>query len=458
MNTLCSVKRICYNFSLFLLLFVLILLPSFFPSFSVGVYIFLTLLYFFNSIIKIFLFFVGLKYYKLEDYYKKDNLKISDNELPIYSILLPVRKEKEFVLINLLNSVYNLEYPKDKLDVKLIVDDNDFDTVGICKKLLDKFSFELVVVPTSNVMSKPMSCNYALKSVKGKYLAIYDAEDRPEKYQLRKAIQRFSELDDKHICLQASLNFYNKYDNFITYCFSIEYSMWFDFAIKAISRFASFFPLGGTSNHFKTDKLLELGGWDGYNVTEDAELGVRIVRAGYKVSILNSITEEECTISVKAWLRQRTRWIKGFMQTFFENSILRQPIGVKSSVKLKRMFNLAYIDIVIYLAFIMMSFMFFISIFAVFINHFIILGLRNFDFLIFAIYFNCFTLFFMIYGSFIIVAIKNKMKFNAIYFIFSPFYWILHYIAGIRAVKSLILSPFYWAKTDHGVSKTVKDK
>ena len=161
--------------------------------------------------------------------------------------------------------------------------------------------------------------------IKGKYLVIFDAEDRPEKYQLKKALKKFNELDEKYICLQASLNFYNKYDNFITYCFSMEYSMWFDFTIRTITKYGTFFPLGGTSNHFKVKELFEIGKWDGYNMTEDAELGVRIAKAGYKIAYLNSITSEECPKTIYAWIKQRTRWIKGFMQTFCEHLFFKKP-------------------------------------------------------------------------------------------------------------------------------------
>lgn len=458
MWTLCRVKRSCYYFFVFAVSFILFILPSYFPSFSIFIYISITISYFVTNFIKIFLFLVGMKIHDIKNYYKKDNLKISDDDLPIYSILLPVRKEKEFVLVNLLTAIYNLDYPSKKLDIKLVIDENDKETIEIGEMLLNRFKFDLIIVPNSNIKSKPMSCSFALKFMKGKFLTIYDAEDRPEKYQLKKSIERFNELGEDYVCLQAALNYYNKYDNFISYCFSLEYSMWFDFTIKAISKYATFFPLGGTSNHFRTDKLIELGGWDGYNVTEDAELGIRIARAGYKVSILNSITEEECPITVKAWIKQRTRWIKGFMQTFCEHTMLKNPVGIKSKHEFKPIRKLKFFDIIIYHSFVMMSFFFFISIVAVFFNHVVILHVRNFEFLTFIIYANLFSLFAMIYGAFIAVVFKNKMKINFLYFLLFPLYWVLHYIAAFYALKGLIFTPFYWAKTEHGISKTVKIK
>lgn len=456
MWTICKVKRNCYRSFLFSILFISVILPILFPKFSIIIYITISLLYFFTGLIKIILFIIGLRSYNQADYYKRDNLKTKDKDLPIYSILLPVRKEKEFVLENLLNSINNLDYPKNKLDIKLIIDENDKETIEIGNNLLKKFSFDLIIVPDFSIKSKPISCNYALKFVKGEFLTIYDAEDRPEKYQLKKSIEKFSRLDGDFICLQSALNYYNKYDNFLSYYFSIEYSMWFDFTIRAISKFATFFPLGGTSNHFKTEKLIELGGWDGYNVTEDAELGIRIARSDYKISTLNSITEEECPIKIEAWLKQRTRWIKGFMQTFCEHSILKRPVGINTKKKFKNIRQTGLINILTYNIFIGMSFFFFISIIAVFINHNIILGLRTFKYLTPIIYANITMLFIIVYGSFIAVVLKNKIRFNLVYFLLFPLYWMLHYIAGIRAIVGLIKTPFYWAKTEHGVCKNIK--
>jgi len=407
-------------------------------------------LYFISDIVRSFLFLYKIKEYNYNDYFEKDNLKVSDDELPIYSILLPVRDEQYFVLKKLLKSIYNLDYPKNKLDIKFVVDEYDEKTIAVGRKLLKKFNFSLIIVPDYRIKSKPLSCNYALRFVKGKYLTIYDAEDRPEKYQLKKVIQKFNELSDDYVCLQASLNFYNKYRNFLTYCFSIEYSMWFDFTIRTIEEFGSFFPLGGTSNHFKTDKLLELGKWDGFNVTEDAELGIRIAKAKYKVSYIKSITEEECPISIYAWIKQRTRWIKGFMQTFCEYIFLKKPIFVKSKINFKPIRKLKIFDIITFNLFIMMSFFFFISILVIILNLTILKNIHYFSFLIFMSYFNIIYLLLMTYISFIVISIKNKIKFNTIYFIFFPFYWLLHYIAGIIAFYSLMFNPFYWSKTKHG--------
>ena len=334
MKTIGGLKRTLYTSFVSIIIVLFFILPLFSVKIALFILFFINIAYLFTDLIKILLFLIGICTNNTANYYKKDTLKLKDDELPIYTILLPVRNEKDFVLQNLLKSIYNLKYPQDKLDIKLIVDNDDINTIEIAKKLLEKFNFDLIIVPEYKVKSKPMSLNYALKFAKGKFLTIYDAEDRPEKYQLRKAIEKFNKLDENTVCLQASLNFYNKHENILSYYFSIEYSMWFDYTLNSINKFATFFPLGGTSNHFRTEKLIEVGGWDGYNMTEDAELGVRLAKANYKISTFDSITEEECPTTIISWLKQRSRWLKGFAQTFCEHLLLSRPIT--SNIIIKR--------------------------------------------------------------------------------------------------------------------------
>lgn len=462
MITIGGLKKILYTSFVISIVVLFFILPLFFIKIAIFILIFINILFFTTDLIKIILFIIGLYKNNISNYYKKDNLNITDNDLPIYTILLPVRNEKYIVINNLLNSLYNLDYPQDKLDIKLIVDVDDKETIDVAQKLLTKFNFDLIIVPDFKVKSKPMSLNYTLKFAKGKFLTIYDAEDRPEKYQLRKAIEKFNKLDENVVCLQASLNFYNKYDNILSYYFSIEYSMWFDYTINSINTFATFFPLGGTSNHFRIDKLKQVGGWDGYNMTEDAELGIRLAKANYKISTLNSITEEECPTTIKAWLKQRSRWLKGFAQTFCEHLLLSRPISSNKSLiknKFLKIFQLNLPNIIIFFTFIGMSFFSFLALIIIIFNNLIYLNMiPNIITLKYLMYANIYIMIIMIYGSFISICIKNKMKFNLLAFIFFPLYWILHYIASIKSLYELIVKPFYWSKTEHGVSKIAKVK
>lgn len=460
MKTIGGLKRTLYTSFVSIIIILFFILPLFSVKIALFILFFINIAYLFTDLIKILLFLIGICTNNISNYYKKDNLKLKDDELPIYTILLPVRNEKDFVLQNLLKSIYNLKYPQDKLDIKLIVDNDDINTIEIAKKLLEKFNFDLIIVPEYKVKSKPMSLNYALKFAKGKFLTIYDAEDRPEKYQLRKAIEKFNKLDENTVCLQASLNFYNKHENILSYYFSIEYSMWFDYTLNSINKFATFFPLGGTSNHFRTEKLIEVGGWDGYNMTEDAELGVRLAKANYKISTLDSITEEECPTTIISWLKQRSRWLKGFAQTFCEHLLLSRPITANYAInkyKFCKISQMGIPNIIIFFTFIAMSFFSFIFLLVFQFNEYLVFDTNN-TILNNLIIINIVLIIIIFYMSFICICIKNKIKFNIIYFLLFPLYWCLHYIAMIKALYSLLCSPFYWSKTEHGVSKMIKLK
>lgn len=174
----------------------------------------------------------------------------------------------------------------------------------------------LLKVPFSLPRTKPKALNYAMQYSRGKYTVIYDAEDRPDANQLLIAVEAFHSLEEEVVCLQSKLNFYNYNENLLTKLFSLEYSLWFEYILKGLSILNLPVPLGGTSNHFKTDILQKIGCWDAYNVTEDADLGIRLYSLGYKMHMIDSYILEECPISLDNWLNQRSRWIKGFFQTF----------------------------------------------------------------------------------------------------------------------------------------------
>jgi len=155
---------------------------------------------------------------------------------------------------------------------------------------------------------------------------VFDAEDRPEPDQLRKAVAAFRAGTRRVACLQARLNFYNAGHNWLTRMFALDYALWFDTLLPGLDRIGVPMPLGGTSNHFRTAVLRDIGGWDAFNVTEDADIGIRLAQMGYRVSMLDSTTFEEAPIHVGAWMRQRSRWLKGYMQTWLVH--MRDPAAL----------------------------------------------------------------------------------------------------------------------------------
>lgn len=239
---------------------------------------------------------------------------LSDEDLPVYTVLVPMYKEQG-VAAKLIQAVGQLDYPHDKLDIKVLLEADDPETIAECRELRTTFAVETIVVPDTKPKTKPRACNWGLAAARGEYLVIYDAEDRPEPDQLKKAVAAFRRQPAKVICLQAKLNYYNPRQNWLTKFFTLEYTAWFDLYLPGLHALNVPIPLGGTSNHFRTAQLKELGGWDPFNVTEDCDLGVRLERAGYRTKILESTTWEEANSRLGNWIRQRSRWVKGYIQT-----------------------------------------------------------------------------------------------------------------------------------------------
>lgn len=247
---------------------------------------------------------------------------IDEQTLPEYTVLVPLYRETE-VLPALLKALAALDYPASKLDIKLIFDEDDPETLALARRLRPPGHFKFLVVPSGWPRTKPKALNYGLIQATGEYCVIYDAEDIPEPDQLKKAVIAFRKAPPDVVCLQARLSFYNRDQNALTRWFTAEYAQWFDLTLPGLHATGGVIPLGGTSNHFITEKVRELGAWDPYNVTEDADLGVRLARAGYRTAMFNSTTYEEANSELANWVRQRTRWLKGWMQTWLVH--MRDP-------------------------------------------------------------------------------------------------------------------------------------
>lgn len=368
---------------------------------------------------------------------KKEELIVPDS-LPVYTILLPVYKEDK-VIASLVKSIEAIDYPAHLLDVKLLIEQDDKKTLNTLKNIKLPEFFEVIEIPLSYPRTKPKACNYGLQFAKGKYITIYDGEDKPSIDQLKKIVAKFAIADDKVICIQARLNYYNRLENNLTKLFAIEYSLLFDYMLLGLKKLSMPIPLGGTSNHFIRDKLEELGGWDAFNVTEDADLGMRLHYQGYRTDLIDSLTLEEAPISLKAWLVQRSRWIKGHVLTSLLHLTqiyklnFREVLGILLCLYLP---NIIYLLLPIYLV---------LSLFIVEDNGVKLFWEIN---LLLGVVLPVF------YSIFIIWAKKwNEMKLSITLSIL--YYWLLP-IAGIRALLQIFISPFKWDKTEHGLSKIGK--
>ena len=259
---------------------------------------------------------------------------LSDAELPVYSVLIPLRDEAHMVPL-LGQAMRALDYPREKLDIKFVVESRSDATVAAVRKILAEASFELVLVPDAPPHTKPKALNYALPLVRGEYVVIYDAEDIPAPDQLRRAASELA-ADPGLDCLQAELTIDNAAENWLTALFAGEYAGQFGLMLPLLARLRLPMPLGGTSNHFRVRSLRELGGWDAFNVTEDADLGTRLARLRYRSATLASRTREEAPISLLAWMAQRTRWMKGWMRP---NDDLERPLPYSYNCRTSAIFD-----------------------------------------------------------------------------------------------------------------------
>ncbi len=243
--------------------------------------------------------------------------------LPVYSILVPLYREAHMAAA-LVAAIDRLDWPHSHRDVLFITEADDEDTrAALHAATRGRPNMRILTVPPGEPRTKPRALMYALPEATGTYVVVYDAEDEPEPGQLQRAYRRFRSAGPELGCLQAHLNIYNPRTSWITRQFTIEYTALFDGLLPAVERLSLPMPLGGTSNHFRRDVLESAGGWDPYNVTEDADLGIRLARKGWRVEMLNSVTWEEAPPDIATWLGQRTRWLKGWMQTSLVH--LREP-------------------------------------------------------------------------------------------------------------------------------------
>jgi glycosyltransferase XagB len=258
---------------------------------------------------------------------------LPDALLPTYTVLVPMFDEAA-VLPRLVEGLTQLDYPTAKLDLVLVLEDVDTKTREALARLTLPAHMRAVIVPNGQPRTKPKATNYALLSATGDFVVVYDAEDRPEPDQLRRAAAAFAAGDATLACVQARLNIFNPHDSWFARQFTVEYSALFDAVLPALAHLRLPVPLGGTSNHFRRQMLVSIGAWDPFNVTEDADLGVRLARRGYTTEVLASTTWEEAPVTFGQWLPQRTRWLKGWYQTYVVHT--RRPWRLMAELGLMR--------------------------------------------------------------------------------------------------------------------------
>jgi cellulose synthase/poly-beta-1,6-N-acetylglucosamine synthase-like glycosyltransferase len=466
-------------------------------------------LYSLNLLYRLRLFRQALKGFDLVSVSDEEARAIPDRELPVYTVLVPLYHEAE-VIGRIVAALEALEYPRDRLDVKLLIEADDSATLEAAEAMSlplavpspsplrrglgggslgvssdSPLRLELVRVPVGQPRTKPKACNYGLGLARGDLVTIFDAEDRPEPLQLRRAVAAFDRLEREApallpsspspmrdsfppplrgrvrvegasvACLQARLSYHNVDQNLLTRWFTVEYAAWFSMMLPALAQLGGPVPLGGTSMHIKRRVLERVGGWDAHNVTEDADLGVRLQRLGYSVAVLDSTTLEEANSDFINWVRQRSRWYKGYLQTWLVH--MRQPVrlwrelGPSGFIAMNLMVGAVPLIALINPVFWLLTGLWFLDR-SQFIQSLLPAPVY---------YLGLFCLVIgnslALYMGLIAIRLTGRPQL-LIAALLSPIYWLMMSVAAVRALLQLVIAPSFWEKSVHGLDQELMVK
>lgn len=366
--------------------------------------------------------------------------------LPRISIMVPLYKETE-IAHALIARLAKLSYPKALLDVLLVLEEkDDLTRATISRTALPRWLRVVEVPAGSGLTTKPRALNYALDFCKGNIVGIWDAEDAPAPAQLEHVANHFAGADPDVACVQGVLDYYNPWTNWISRCFTIEYSTWFRVVLPGLARMGFPIPLGGTTLFLRRDVIEAVGGWDAHNVTEDADLGIRLARFGYRTELLTTVTQEEANCRPLAWVRQRSRWLKGYMTTYLVH--MRSPLRLWSDIGPRQFLGVQLIFVATLSQFILapLIWMFWGTLLGG--GHPIIGWLPPPAMKLVAVALLCIGL---INATIAARAISGQNRIALFGWILTmPLYFTLATLAAYKALFELAFRPFYWDKTAHG--------
>lgn len=367
--------------------------------------------------------------------------------LPKVSVLVPLFRETE-IAHALVARLTQLTYPKCLLDVVLVLEEEDAMTQSTLAQIDLPSWIRVVVVPDGHPRTKPRAMNYALDFCDGDIIGIFDAEDAPEPDQITRIARRFQQAPPEVACLQGILDYYNPRQNWLARCFTIEYATWFRTILPGMARLGFAIPLGGTTLYFRRDALEALGGWDAHNVTEDADLGFRLARHGFRTEMVATVTEEEANCHPWAWIKQRSRWLKGYMTTYLVHMrrprLLYRQLGAWKFWGFQAHFVTAVSQVM--LAPFLWSFWL------------VFFGLPHpLDPILPRTVLAAFGALFLSIEAlnltiYLASVTSSKHRHLMAWVPTMHFYWPLGAIAAYKAVYELVLKPFFWDKTAHGLS------
>jgi cellulose synthase/poly-beta-1,6-N-acetylglucosamine synthase-like glycosyltransferase len=372
------------------------------------------------------------------------------HRLPIVSIMVPLFKERE-IATRLIDRLARLDYPREILDICLVVEEDDHLTQKTLADAELPRWMRQIIVPRGSVKTKPRALNFALDFCKGSIIGVYDAEDAPDPDQIRRVVRRFQERGPEVACLQGMLDFYNARTNWLSRCFTVEYATWFRIVLPGLEKMGFALPLGGTTLFFRRVVLEKLGGWDAHNVTEDADLGIRLARHGYRTEMIETSTGEEANCRPWAWVKQRSRWIKGYAMTYGVH--MRAPVRLWRELGKWRFLGVQFLFLgslsQVLLAPVLWSF--WALLFG--LPHPLIGVMPDAVFAGLAALFLGSEMLTIAVGMLAVSGPRHR--FLRLWVPTLHFYYPLASLAALKGFSEIVTKPFYWDKTHHGIFDTL---
>lgn len=372
--------------------------------------------------------------------------------LPQVSVIVPLLGEKEIAQA-LIRRLSRLTYPKALLDVVLVLEARDDVTRRTLSETKLPAWMKVIEVPhTGGVTTKPRALNYALDFCRGSIIGVWDAEDAPDPGQIEAVTSHLNAAPPSVACVQGILDYYNPRTNWISRCFTVEYATWWRIIMPGIARLGLVIPLGGTTLFFRRDALEKLQGWDAHNVTEDADLGIRLARYGYRTELIPTVTHEEATCRPWPWIRQRSRWLKGFMVTYLVH--MRRPRHLLSELGPFRFwgFQIFFLSALSQFILAPLLWSFWLVLFGLPHPFTLVLGTSVLPVLA-AVFLTCEAISIGI-G---LVAVSGREHRHLLGWVPTLLlYFPMGAVASYKALYELVARPFFWDKTQHGHSLRLK--
>ena len=366
--------------------------------------------------------------------------------LPRMSVMVPLFHE-ERIAEALIRRLSRLTYPKALLDVILVLEAKDTVTrATLARTDLPSWMRVIEVPDNGTITTKPRALNYVLDFCIGDIIGVWDAEDAPEADQLEKVASHFSHADPSVACLQGILDYYNPRQNWLARCFTIEYAGWWRLVMPGVARLGLALPLGGTTLFFRRTVLEALGGWDAHNVTEDADLGLRLARHGYTTQLIPTATYEEANCRAWPWVKQRSRWIKGYLITYFVH--MRAPGALLRDLGLIRFIGVQAMFLATVSQFVTLPLLWSFWLPAFGLPHPVLSTLGPAVIWPLALFFVAAEILNLIIGM---LAVSGRNHRHLLVWVPTLIlYFPLGTLASYKALYELVSDPFYWDKTQHG--------